>query len=109
MSLVPMTTVLVILRTGSLNTLSRAVEEVRLVRGVVGSDMMLYVVVMSLNDGMSLLSPELTSVTSTRSEVTAEVVGVRVERIGSAITPPEENTKQVIRAYNYSNTNSCSN
>ncbi len=96
MSPVPMTTVLVILRTGSLNTLSRAVEEVRLVRGVVGSDMMLYVVVMSLNDGMSLLSPELTSVTSTRSEVTAEVVGVRVERIGSAITPPEENTKQVI-------------
>lgn len=90
MSLVVMTALVTILLTGSLNTLSRAVDDVRLVSGVVGSDMMLYVVVMSLNDGMSLLSPELTSVTSTRSEVTDELVGVRVERIGSAITPPEK-------------------
>lgn len=67
---------LVTMVTGSLKTLSSAVEEVRLVRGVGVSDM--YDVLMSPNDGMSLLRPELTSVTSTRSEVTAE----EVERMG---------------------------
>ncbi len=81
---------LVTIVTGSLKTLSSAVEEVRLVRGVGVSDMMLYDDVMSPNDGMSLLRPELTSVTSTRSEVTADAV----ERMGRAITPPT-NTQQM--------------
>ena len=95
MSLVGTTELVTILVTGSLNTLSSAEEEVKLVRGVVGSLIILYVVVMSPNDGIvtSLLSPELTSVTSTRSEVTAEVVGVRLVRMGRGITPAGRSEK----------------
>ena len=85
MSLVGTTELVTMLVTGSLKTLSSAVEDVRLVRGVVGSEMMLYVVVMSPNEAMSLLKPELTSVTSTRSVLTE---GVAEVRIGSARTPP---------------------
>lgn len=92
MSLVGTTELVTILVTGSLNTLSRAAEEVKLVRGVVGSLIILYVVVMSPNDGIvtSLLSPELTSVTSTRSDVPADVVGARLVSMGRGITPAGE-------------------